>query len=650
MASAPPYAELRESGALRNERDYRRDIEGLRAVAVMPIVLFHAGVSGLGGGFIGVDIFFVISGYLITLIVAGELKKGTFRLDEFYRRRVVRIFPALFAMLAGMLAVGGIMMLPIELQALANSTAAAVGFVSNIYFGLSADYFAPAAETIPLLHTWSLGVEEQFYIFYPILLMLSCRYWPGRLAATLVIVILASLAWSIVATRLWPQAGFYLLPSRAWELALGGLIAVGAVPRVTSTALRSVLAAGGLLLIAVGCLVIRPESGFPWPWALVPCLGSALLIAYGRGAVTEPLLTLPPVRLIGRISYSLYLWHWPVIALYRLPTGMTLDPFETAGLVAASLALAWLSYALVEQPMLTRFRKGPTRRILLTGIAGMVALGSASAAVSMNSQTLRSHRPDVVRIADYGDYRDSPAYRFQYRPERCFLQERNSRVWDPGACLRLSASLPNLVVVGNSHAAHLWRAFALRYPQANMMQATVSGCRPTIDTTAKARCRHVYDSVFGPLLATRRVDRVILSARWHDGDVGLMAQTIAAIRRYGTPVLVVGPIMEYDGAFPLLLARAMARGDPASMVDFQLAERRQLDRRMARAVIAAGGDYVSLIDLLCPDGDCRLLAPDGAPMHFDYGHLTLSGALWLVDRIAEQPLDPALHERRPGDN
>lgn len=646
MASAPSFAEIRQSGVLRGEREYRRDIDGLRAVAVLPIVLFHAGVSSLSGGFIGVDIFFVISGYLITLIVVGELDKGTFRLDEFYRRRVVRIFPALFAMLAGVLAIGCVVMLPIELRELGKSAAATVGFVSNIFFWLEADYFAPSAETIPLLHTWSLGVEEQFYIFYPMLLLISRRFWPRRLALTLLVVILVSLAWGAAAAWRWPEAGFYLLPSRAWELALGGLIALGAVPRVAAAGLRNALALAGALLIAAGYGIIRSDMAFPVPWALLPCVGCGLLIAYGRGAVTEPLLTLAPMRLIGRISYSLYLWHWPIIAFYRLATGVTLDLFETAGLVAASIAMAWLSYRLVEQPVLGRFRKGPTRRILLAGIAGMAAVGSASATVSLNAQNLRSYRPDVARIAAYGGYRDSPAYNYQYRRGLCFHAEGDTQPWDPGTCLRLSADRPNIVVLGNSHAAHLWRAFALRYPEANVMQATASGCRPTIGATGEERCLRVVDFVLGPLLSTGRIDRIILSARWRPDDLRRLPDTVATIRRGGTPVLVLGPIIEYDGEFPSLLARATAQDDPASMVHHQIEERRQLDRRMARTVAAAGGDYVSLIDLLCPEARCRLLAPDGAPMHFDYSHLTLSGARWLVDRIAGQPLDPPLGERR----
>ncbi len=646
MASAPSFGEMRASGVLRSEREYRQDIDGLRAVAVLPIVLFHAGVSRLSGGFIGVDIFFVISGYLITLIVVGEMEQGRFSLATFYRRRVVRIFPALFAMLAGVLAIGCAMMLPLELMELGRSAGATVGFVSNVYFFLEADYFAPAAETIPLLHTWSLGVEEQFYIFYPMLLLASRKFWPGRLHLVLVVVILGSLAWGAVAAWQWPQAGFYLLPSRAWELALGGLIAIGAIPAVADRRLRSLLSVAGAALVMTGYLVIRPEMGFPVPWALLPCVGCGLLIAYGRGAITEPLLSVAPMRFVGRISYSLYLWHWPIIAFYRLATGVTLDLVETLGLFGLSLLAAWLSWALVEQPVLGRFRKGPTRRILLAGVAGMAAMGSASATVSLYSDRMRDYSPEVERIAAFAGYRDSPAYLYQYRRGLCFHAEGDRQTWNPADCLPLSPTRANLVVLGNSHAAHLWRAFALRFPEANVLQATASGCRPTLDAPGEERCLRVVDFVLGPLLGTGRLDRIVLSARWRQDDLPRLKRTVEMIRSRGTAVLVLGPIIEYDGEFPSLLARAVAQHDPGSMVHHQIEDRRRLDRRMARTVAEAGGDYVSLIDLLCPGGRCRLLAPDRTPMHFDYSHLTLSGARWLVDRIAEQPLDPPLGARR----
>jgi hypothetical protein len=521
-----------------------------------------------------------------------------------------------------------------------------VGFVSNIFFWSEADYFGPSAETTPLLHTWSLGVEEQFYIFHPILLLVSRRFWPGKLARTLTVVLLASLAVGGIAAWRWPQAGFYLLPSRAWELALGGLIAIRAVPQVASARLRSVLAVIGALLMITGFLLIRPEMGFPVPWASLPCLGCGLLIAYGRGAVTEPMLSAAPVRLVGRISYSFYLWHWPIIAFYRLATGMTLDPAETVGLFAVSLGVAWCSYAGVEQPILERFRRGPTRRILFAGVAGMAVLAAVAVFVSLNSGRMRNHSPAVQRIAAFRGYRNSPSYYYQYRRGVCFLADGDTQRWDPDTCLRMSTDRPNIVVLGNSHAAHLWRALAQRFPDANVLQATASGCRPTLEATGAERCLKVVDFVFGPLLETKQVDRIILSARWRPDDVPLLRRTVETLREAGIPVLVLGPIIEYDGDFPSLLARAMEQEDLGSMAHHHIEGRKQLDRRMAREVTAAGGDYLSLIDLLCPGGTCRLFAPDGSPMHFDYSHLTLSGARWLVDRIAEQPLNPALAERR----
>lgn len=286
---------------------HRYDIDGLRAVAVLPIVLFHAGVAAIQGGFIGVDIFFIISGFLITSIIMKELETGRFSILGFYRRRIVRIFPALFLLIGVVLLAGCLLMLPTEVDALGKSAAATAAFASNIYFWATADYFATSAELKPLLHTWSLGVEEQFYIFFPLLVVLLVRF--ARLALRWVILVLTVLSFGVslyLASRN-PDAGFYLLPSRAWELGLGALVALGAFPAVRSRRGRDALSLIGIALIVAGYVLIDSARPFPAPWALFPCLGTALLIAYGETAVTARVLEMPPMRWIGAISYSLYL-------------------------------------------------------------------------------------------------------------------------------------------------------------------------------------------------------------------------------------------------------------------------------------------------------------------------------------------------------
>jgi len=290
---------------------YRRDIDGLRSIAVVPVVLFHAGLPGFSGGFIGVDVFFVISGFLITTIVAREIGERRFSLLSFYERRARRILPALAAVLAISLAFGSILLMPTELLRLGRSAAATVLFASNIHFARSLDYFAPTAELEPLLHTWSLAVEEQFYLFFPPLLIGLAWLGQSRRMLTAVVVLSAlSLAASVAALDWKPDWVFYIIVFRAWELGAGAILALAATAPPQGRALREALGIGGLLAILVPVAIYTNATRFPGLAALPPVLGATVLIWVGRegeGSLANRLLALRPLVAIGLISYSLYL-------------------------------------------------------------------------------------------------------------------------------------------------------------------------------------------------------------------------------------------------------------------------------------------------------------------------------------------------------
>ncbi|MCW3835099.1 acyltransferase family protein [Sphingomonas canadensis] len=614
---------------------YRADIDGLRAVAVVPIVLFHCGLAALSGGFVGVDIFFVISGFLITGIIVREMDTDSFSILKFYKRRIVRILPALFAMLIVALAAGIFLLLPSELNGLGNSAAAASGFVSNIYFWRDSGYFAGAAETKPLLHTWSLGVEEQFYLFYPLLLMVMRRFAPRHLRAVLIVVGLLSFAVSLAACYAFPDAGFYLLPSRAWQLALGGLVALGAYPRVEDGRRRDALALLGIGLIAAAYLVIRADFAFPAPWGLLPCLGAALLIAYGETAVTGRLLTLKLMRGIGAISYSLYLWHWPIITFWRLQYGMELSAWEVPLLALASTAAAIASYFAVEQPFLRRFRDTRALPACIVGAIAVVAMVGLGMAVAANASRFHRYPPQVAKVLAYLDYNRSPENKFQYRARSCFV--KRSEVLDEKLCLAVDPKRRNVVLAGDSHAAQLWRALQERSPEINFLQATPSGCRPflgtrplALDSVANVHCGEIAAKVFGPLIEHNRIDGMILAGRWRENELDDVVKTIRFLRARGIAVTVIGPIVEYSDDFPKLMARALLLEDLRSLDRMVKADRFALDRRMRPAVEAAGGRYVSMTDIECPGGKCIHLTKDGVPYQADYGHLTLRAAREVV--------------------
>jgi peptidoglycan/LPS O-acetylase OafA/YrhL len=350
---------------------YRADIDGLRAVAVLSVLAFHYG-AGIRGGFTGVDVFFVISGFLITQVLATEIAAGKFSVVGFYDRRMRRILPALLTMLAAVLLAGRLLLSPGDYVSLANSTAAAAFGVSNFFFHAHTGYFDQVADLMPLLHTWSLAVEEQFYVVWP-LLLLALAAVSSRIpvAATLGVIVVIGCAGSIAYFQYFPKAAFYMALPRAWELALGALLAF--LPAL-SRAVGEIAALLGLVLIAIG-FTISPGK-FPGQFALYPCVGAALII-WPRAQTTISSRLLGSLAPIGLISYSLYLWHWPVWVYFRIyiNNGQP-SAAEAIALAIASIILATLSYRYVERPFRKPLWSAP--RTVAAGFACVVTIFCAS--------------------------------------------------------------------------------------------------------------------------------------------------------------------------------------------------------------------------------------------------------------------------------
>ncbi len=350
---------------------YRKEIDGLRAVAVLPVILFHAGFSIFRGGFVGVDVFFVISGYLITSILINDIQQGQFSIARFYERRARRILPALFLVLFVCLPFAWMWMAPMALQDFAQSLIAVVFFASNILFWSEEGYFAPAAELKPLLHTWSLAVEEQYYLLFPLFLFVMWRFGRNRTFWSIVVIATLSLVLSEWGWRHKPSANFYLAPTRAWELLVGSLAAFYSVDRPQRS--NNFLSAFGLALILFSIFVYDTGTPFPSIYALVPVGGAALIILFaGHQTWTARLLSAPPFLWVGVISYSAYLWHQPLFAFARLHSATEPPKVEMLGLAVASLLLAWASWRWVETPF--RRRKYPflSRRKGIFAASGVV--------------------------------------------------------------------------------------------------------------------------------------------------------------------------------------------------------------------------------------------------------------------------------------
>ncbi|HPE61742.1 MAG: acyltransferase [Thiothrix sp.] len=353
---------------------YRKEIDGLRALAVVPVVLFHAGIPGFDGGFVGVDVFFVISGYLITTLLLEALQQGNFSLVTFYERRARRILPVLLLVVLACLLPAWWLLLPHELVDFGRSMVAVALFVSNVLFWQDSGYFAPDAELMPLLHTWSLAVEEQFYLLFPLLLLAGWRLGRERLAGLLGILGLLSLGLAELGWRFAPDANFYLLPGRAWELLAGAGCAFYPGFRPVAGRVSTAWLAGVGLVLLLGAVGLF-DRGLPFPglYALVPVAGTVLLILYARSDQgVGRVLASPILAGIGLISYSAYLWHQPLLVFTRM---LWLDAGPGLLLVAVLLAfgLAWLSWRLVERPFRDRQRFS-RRQVFGFALAGSLLL------------------------------------------------------------------------------------------------------------------------------------------------------------------------------------------------------------------------------------------------------------------------------------
>lgn len=429
-------------------RDYRPDIDGLRAIAVLAVVIFHAFPSSIQGGFVGVDIFFVISGYLISKHIWEELVAGTFSIKTFYARRVRRIFPALSVVLLASLLIGWLMLTPGEYEQLGKHVVAGVMFVSNIVFWKEAGYFDNAADTKPLLHLWSLGIEEQFYIVWPLFLTLFWRY-SRHLSRAFIAVLCGSLAYSLMIVNHDSVADFYSPLTRFWELALGaGLAHLTSRKLMLHTVNRPVISWIGLLLILIALIVVNRDVAFPGAWALLPTLGAACLIYAGERAwPNRHILSHPFMVWFGLISYPLYLWHWPLLSYARIIESGTPSIKLRLFLLLVSIVLAWLTYRLIERPIRSRAH---TRNIVLILCLGMLLIGAAGLTVkklsgfkSHQSSMLNGQADTIVLGVDRGKL-----------IHECGIADAQKPVFQ--YCLKASIKEPNLAVLGDSKAEALF--------------------------------------------------------------------------------------------------------------------------------------------------------------------------------------------------
>jgi len=620
---------------------YRPDIDGLRAIAVLSVVIYHVGLP-LHGGYVGVDIFFTISGYLIGSIILRETADGKFTFAKFYERRIRRIFPALLAMLLVSTVLAYRYLLPAELVDYSRSLIFAAISGSNFYFLQQSGYFDAPASSKPLLHTWSLAVEEQFYFVIPLLLVSLRRFAPRRVDQSIFCIAFLSLIYSVYGTFHNPATAFYLPQTRAWELLCGAILALDSCPRPTSAWARHTLGIVGMSLIGGSIIYYRPSTPFPGLAAIPPCLGSALIIAAGGGGsnIVGRVLSFRPIVFVGLISYSLYLWHWPIIVYnslgFTFVHGLSIHQVQ-AMLLTASLVIAVLSWRFVELP----FRAGGLqleRSTLFTATAlAVVLIASVSYACIATHGADWRFPPQAREVAAYldGDQRDILE---QYRNRTCFITSFSATLRDfpQNECMPDKPGEEKILLLGDSHAAAMWWGLNQVLQGVNVMQVTASGCKPVLRQRPRQSpsCVSIMDYALQQYLPSHKVDALLIQAHWDDGDLPSLGETLVWLHQRHIPVILFGPIVQYDSPLPRLLALSISRGDPQLPRAHRLLALSSLDDQMAELAHNTWNvPYVSMLDLFCTPTRCTEYAAPGIPLQSDYGHLTKAGSILAAQRI-----------------
>ena len=616
---------------------YRADIDGLRAVAVLSVIAYHLHFSVISGGYAGVDIFFVISGYLITGILLKDFNRGTFSLAGFYERRARRILPALLVVLSFTAVLCYVYLLPKEFEEFAWSLLSAMFSYSNFYFWTKTSYFVADG---PLLHTWSLAVEEQFYLFFPLFLMLLYRMKRAWLIPATLGVFFISFAISVTCSYKFPVANFYMPYTRAWELLTGGLVSFRILPTLRHRLAREACSLLGAALVAISLLFYTDATRFPGLSALLPCLGTAFIIFAGESgkSVVSLILSHRVFTFIGAISYSLYLWHWPVLAFNSrgfLYFGNLTHRENVAVYLAACFFLAWASWKFVETPFRLKAVLGSQRAIFLGAGVSSVAIAAIALCI-LGFHGLEGRYPaaalDLVKKFGNPNTQNS-----EFRLHQCFLVSPEPfNNFATNSCLLPDAGKKNILLLGDSHAAALWYALNNQLQGAHVLQATASSCKPFPDQYGNDDCSQLMNFIYDKYLNENKVSAVVLTARWKIRDLPKIQHVVELCRARGLPVVVIGPSEEYDSPLPVLLAYSLRNHDAELPNRHRLTQIEELDRTMKVAAESKWHvPYISLIQVMCPANQCFDYTDESrtVPVLFDHDHYTKAGSLFAVEQL-----------------
>jgi peptidoglycan/LPS O-acetylase OafA/YrhL len=676
--------DIRLARAWRN-LEFRKDINGLRALAVLGVVAFHADRALVPGGFVGVDIFFVISGFLITRIILAECAVGHFSLAAFYAKRSKRILPALLVVVSFVWIVGWFRAAPTQFRDIGGSLLGNSYFTVNFWLMRLAGvtgYFGADSSTKPLLHLWSLSIEEQFYLAWSVLLLALFRLKASLLPAVILAIFVASFAYCVVLTPINPIAAFYLPWTRAWELAFGVLIAyrevflLGALP-YPSRWLADAAAALGMALMVGAFFWMNESDPFPGWRAAIPTAGCALVIANPRSRPGEIALGNRVAGFFGVISYPLYLWHWPLFAFAHTWPGVIPTHVVLAALAGVAVVLATLTYWLIETPAATLFRSRPYG-VALT-LAGILAATGIVGRITYDTKGFPGRFPPMVTaVFDY-DVNGAQGKRlmqcFYQRDDRAYSlaeeRERAARFYEENRCGAVAdPAKPTVLVVGDSHAAHLFAGLTEAFAgKANIVTLSSVFCVPLVENVAMdegvagtPRCRAINDYVFARIKAIKP-DVVLVAGYFSQYDhepnwryPGYLDALVAGARRLhrdGAPSIVIaGEVPTWAPVMPILVGRdLLERGEAAEFSRVGVRpDSLETDRILAGKDWGEGVVYLSQAGKLCGVEGCRRLVGSLLPediLAIDYGHYSLKGSIFAVKTILAPVIEEDIAKLRP---
>ncbi|MBE7638686.1 acyltransferase family protein [Sneathiella sp. P13V-1] len=613
---------------------FRYDINALRAIAVLSVLLYHFDVSGFDGGFVGVDVFFVISGFLMTDIISTRISSGQFNLKDFYRARIQRILPALSIVVLALLVAGYFWLTPLDYKHMGEEARSAMLFVSNSFYSNKGGYFDPVSHEKWLLHTWSLSIEMQFYLLWPLFLLVLNKYLNKALRLTVVAVFVMSLIWSVVYTSLDSASAFFALPPRIWEFIAGGLIYLYIDKIKPIKGMTEV----GLAMILAAVFFYSGSMSYPGYWAILPVLGAALFIAAKPTYFPKN----HPLQYFGNISYSLYLWHWPVM-LFAKYFALPFTAVNVSGLLLLSVLLAHISYHFIETPLRRKFSWKFSLGI--TVVAILIPVGIVL------DKGIPNRVPDEVRLAENARKDINP------RLSECIFDGKETLP----ECMIGKASTPKIAVWGDSHADSLFVAIdeALKATERTGVFHALSACPPAIGELKAAQavepkkfqnCQKFKDLVWNKIETDQNITDVILIGRWTryfskvqpakgvsdkmvaDEYKTHIVDTICSLSKLGKTVYVVAPVPEMDLHVPRSLAKSKLINGSDPIIETSKQDYLTKHKIALEAFTSAQNQCQAIIldptPYLCEEDKCSGIK-NGVPIYRDNHHLSVTGSLLL---------------------